>query len=163
MVCAQKKKHSNEHRFGGSRRRRSVHRCAEPRSRTRRVDWGVSALVVVTRTGHARPVYKRPSDADFVTVRAGVPLLRAGLERMVLRAGLGLVGSEADARVVVRTLDHSPSAALLDVCVADGSVTLTLHAAVDSALWDALPGLVGLLLDSAAESQLLAESADPTR
>jgi hypothetical protein len=88
-----------------------------------------------------------------VQIVASAPLLRAGLERAALAAGLQPTHSEAPAAVIgLHSSDTAPTHATVDLSVGANLVTITLTAAPRPETWSAVWGLLAELFDIAAES-----------
>jgi hypothetical protein len=95
------------------------------------------------------PVARQPVSVQVV---ASAPLLRAGLERAALAAGLQPTHSEAPAAIGLHSSDTAPTRATVDLSVGANLVTIALTAVPGRETWTAVWGLLAELLDSAAES-----------
>ncbi len=84
-------------------------------------------------------------------VAASAPLLRVGLERAVLAAGLQLTNQKAHAAIGLHTPDTPPTAASIDLSVDANRVTIALTAIPKRETWTAVWTLLAELLDAATE------------
>jgi hypothetical protein len=87
-----------------------------------------------------------------VVVVASAPLLRAGLERAVLAAGLQLTSDHAVAAIGLHPLDTSPTSTRLDLSVGANQVTIALSAIPQRELWSAVWTLLFELFDAVTET-----------
>jgi hypothetical protein len=86
-------------------------------------------------------------------VVASAPLLRVGLERAVLAAGLQLVTEQAAPAIGLHTPDTAPTDASMDLTVGSNHITIALTAIPEPATWTAVWALLAELLDAAAEEK----------
>lgn len=85
-----------------------------------------------------------------VRVVAAAPLLRAGLERAALAAGLRVADTAAAATIGLRSPNTGPTHAVVDVCADADHVTITLAAAPDPETWARILALLHELLDTSS-------------
>jgi hypothetical protein len=85
-------------------------------------------------------------------VVASAPLLRVGLERAVLAAGLRLTSDKAVAVIGLHTADTAPTDTGTDLSVGANQVTITLTAIPEPGTWSAVRALLAELLDSVSSS-----------
>jgi len=83
---------------------------------------------------------------------ASAPLLRAGLERAVLAAGLQPTRDTAVAAIGLHTADTAPTGTGMDLSVGDNQVTIVLTAIPKRETWTAAWMLLGELFDTATEA-----------
>ncbi len=91
---------------------------------------------------------REPVDVQVV---ASAPLLRAGLERATLAAGLQLTHSGAPAAIGLHSADTPPTCATVDLSVGANLVTIALTALPAQETWKAVWGLLSELFDAAAQ------------
>jgi hypothetical protein len=84
-----------------------------------------------------------------VQVVASAPLLRVGLERAALAAGLQLSNLQAPAAIGLHSADTPPTRATVDLSVGANLATITLTAVPDRETWTAVRELLGQLFDAA--------------
>ena len=94
---------------------------------------------------------RAPRAPIHVVVVASAPLLRAGLERAVLAAGLQLTSDRAAAAVGLHPPDTAPTGTHLDLSVDANQVTIALAAIPERELWSAVWTLLGELFDVVTE------------
>jgi hypothetical protein len=85
-------------------------------------------------------------------VVASAPLLRVGLERAVLAAGLELTGEKAAAAIGLHTVDTAPTETGMDLSVGANQVTIALTAIPEPDTWRAAWALLAELLDTVSPS-----------
>jgi hypothetical protein len=85
-------------------------------------------------------------------VVASAPLLRVGLERAVLAAGLELASEEAVAAIGLHTADTAPTGTGMDLSVGANQVTITLTAIPEPETWSAAWALLTELFDAVSPS-----------
>jgi hypothetical protein len=85
-------------------------------------------------------------------VVANAPLLRVGLERAALTAGLLLTSDQAAAAIGLHPADTAPTDASTDLSVGANQVTIALTAIPNRETWMAVWVLLGELFDVAAEA-----------
>jgi hypothetical protein len=85
-------------------------------------------------------------------VVANAPLLRVGLERAVLTAGLQLTSDQTAAAIGLHPADTAPTDASMDLSVDANQVAITLTVIPRRETWMAVWVLLGELLDVAAEA-----------
>jgi len=83
-----------------------------------------------------------------VQVVASAPLLRAGLERAVLAAGLQPTHSGVPAAIGLHSADTPPTRATVDLSVGANLVTIALMAPPERLVWTAVWELLGELFDT---------------
>jgi hypothetical protein len=83
---------------------------------------------------------------------ASAPLLRVGLERAVLSAGLQLTSDKAVAAIGLHTADTAPTDASMDLSVGANQVTIALTTIPKRETWTAAWVLLGELFDTATEA-----------
>lgn len=93
-----------------------------------------------------------PRAPILAVVVATAPLLRMGLERGVLTAGLQLTSEETAAAIGLHPVDTAPTDASMDLSVGDNQVTITLTAIPKRETWTAVWVLLRELFDVAAEA-----------
>jgi len=81
-------------------------------------------------------------------VVASAPLLRVGLERAVLAAGLQLTSEKAVAAIELHTPDTAPIGTGMDLSVGANQVTIALTAIPEPETWRAAWALLAELLDT---------------
>lgn len=91
-------------------------------------------------------VYQHDPHSPRVQIRAELPLLRAGLERIVSKAGLRVTDPDETGDVVIRTPAGPRSDVLVDVCADESSLTLTITGIVEPANRTHILHLVAVLL-----------------
>jgi hypothetical protein len=84
-------------------------------------------------------------------VVASAPLLRAGLERAALVAGLQLASEQAAGAIGLHTPDTAPTNASVDLTVGANHVTIAFTALPEPATWAAVWALLAELFDAVAE------------
>jgi hypothetical protein len=84
-------------------------------------------------------------------VVASAPLLRAGLERAVLAAGLQPTSDTAVAAIGLHTPDTAPTGIGMDLSVGANQVTIALTAIPEPEIWRAVWALLAELFDTVAE------------
>jgi len=82
------------------------------------------------------------SEAVSARVAARLPLLRAGLERIVRRANVDLRES-GDADFVLRTGEIAAAKSAIDVAISDGIFVITCRSLPDPAVWEAVRRVIG--------------------
>ncbi len=85
-----------------------------------------------------------------VHVVAAAPLLRAGLERAALAAGLRVADTAEAAAIGLRSPNTGPTHAVVDVCADADHVTITLAAVPDPETWARILALLYELLDTSS-------------
>jgi hypothetical protein len=85
-------------------------------------------------------------------VVASAPMLRVGLERAVLAAGLQLTSDKAVAVIGLYTADTAPTKTGMDLSVGANQVTIALTAIPEPGTWSAVRALLAELLDSVSSS-----------
>jgi hypothetical protein len=85
-------------------------------------------------------------------VVASAPLLRAGLERAVLTAGLQLTSDQAAAAIGLHPADTVRSDASVDLSVGANQVTIALSSVPTREIWMAVWVVLGELFDVAGET-----------
>jgi len=83
----------------------------------------------------------RMSVAPRVRIKAEVPLLRAGLERLAGDAALRVV-ADGNAEMTLRSADQAADDAPFDVTITEGGVVIVCRRAPDRETWEALRRLV---------------------
>jgi hypothetical protein len=81
-----------------------------------------------------------------VTIAAGLPLLRVGLERIAAAAGLPVAGPDTASALALRSQDHEPTSAPFEVAAEADRVVVTIRAAPDDVTWAAVTRLVNVLV-----------------
>jgi hypothetical protein len=81
-------------------------------------------------------------------VVASAPLLRVGLERAVLAAGLQLTSDKAVAAIGLHTADTVPTQTGMDLSVGANQVIIALTAIPEPQTWSAAWALLAELLDT---------------
>jgi hypothetical protein len=87
-----------------------------------------------------------------VLVVASAPLLRVGLERAVLAAGLQPTSDKTGAAIGLHTADTAPTQTGIDLSVGANQVTITLTAIPKPQTWSAAWALLPELFDAVAPS-----------
>jgi hypothetical protein len=95
---------------------------------------------------------RAPGAPIYALVVASAPLLRAGLERAVLTAGLQLSSDQAAAGIGLHPADTVPTDAGMDLSVGANHVTITLTAIPTRETWMAVWVLLGELFDVPGEA-----------
>ena len=95
---------------------------------------------------------RAPGAPIHALVVANAPLLRVGLERAVLTAGLQLTSDQTAAAIGLHPADTAPTDASMDLSVDANQVAITLTAIPRRETWMAVWVLLGELLDVAAEA-----------
>jgi hypothetical protein len=85
-------------------------------------------------------------------VVANVPLLRVGLERAVLTAGLQLTSDQTAAAIGLHPADTAPTDASMDLSVGANHVTITVTAIPRRETWMAVWVLLSELFDVPGEA-----------
>lgn len=98
----------------------------------------------------AQGVDQTASQPVRAQILASAPLLRAGLERAALAAGLQLT-EEAQPTIGLHSSDTGPTRATLDLSVGANLVTIVLTAVPDRQTWTAVWRLLAELVDTAAQ------------
>jgi hypothetical protein len=83
---------------------------------------------------------------------ASAPLLRAGLERAVLTAGLQPTSDTAVAAIGLHTADTAPTRTAMDLSVGANQVTIALTAIPEPEIWRAVGALLPELFDAVSEA-----------
>jgi hypothetical protein len=83
-------------------------------------------------------------------VVAAAPLLRAGLKRAALAAGLRVTDTAEAATIGLRSPNTGPTHLVVDVCVDADHVTITLAAVPDPEAWARTLALLRELLDTSS-------------
>jgi hypothetical protein len=83
-------------------------------------------------------------------VVAAAPLLRAGLERAALAAGLRVADTAEAATIGLRSPDTGPTHAMVDVCIDADHVTIALATVPDPETWARILALLNELLDTSS-------------
>jgi hypothetical protein len=91
---------------------------------------------------------RAPRAPIHVVVVASAPLLRAGLERAVLAAGLQLTSDHAVAAIGLHPPDTAPTDSRLDLSVGANQVTIALTAIPQRELWSEVWALLFELFDA---------------
>ena len=108
-------------------------------------------MVALPRTAHPLRMDLTAHEPIHVQVVASAPLLRAGLERAVLAAGLQPTHSGVPAAIGLHSADTPPTHATVDLSVGANMVMVVLAAVPDRRVWTAVGELLGELFDSVAE------------
>jgi hypothetical protein len=87
-----------------------------------------------------------------IQVVASAPMLRVGLERAALAAGLHLTNPEAPTAIGLHSADTPPTRAIVDLSVGANVVTIALRAVPDRDTWMAVWKVLGELFDEVAKS-----------
>jgi hypothetical protein len=85
-----------------------------------------------------------------VRVVAAAPLLRAGLERAALAAGLRVADTAEAVTIGLRSPNTGSIHAVVDVCADADHVTITLAAVPDPETWARILALLHELLDTSS-------------
>jgi hypothetical protein len=94
---------------------------------------------------------RAPETAIHAVVVASAPLLRAGLERAVLAAGLKLTSEQAVAAIGLHTPGTVPTGTGMDFSVGANQVTIALTRIPQPETWRSAWALLGELFDAAPE------------
>jgi hypothetical protein len=86
------------------------------------------------------------------SVVANAPLLRVGLERAALTAGLQLTSDQTAAAIGLHPADTAQTDASMDLSIGANQVTITLTAIPTRETWIAVWVLLGELFDVAVEA-----------
>jgi hypothetical protein len=95
---------------------------------------------------------RSPGGPIHALVVASVPLLRVGLERAVLAAGLQLTSEKAVAAIGLHSPDMAPTGIGMDLSVGANQVTIALTAIPEPETWSAVWALLPELFDAVAEA-----------
>jgi hypothetical protein len=109
-------------------------------------------LATIRMIAHPPAMDPTPGDPVHVQVVASAPMLRVGLERAALAAGLQLANPEAPTAIGLHSADTLPTRAAVDLSVGANLVTIALTAVPDRETWTAVWELLGELFDAAAKS-----------
>jgi hypothetical protein len=83
-----------------------------------------------------------------VRIVASRPLLRAGLERLAVGAGVAVAERSEPVDLVLRSADDPPDGSTVDVTIIDGAIVVTCFTMPDKAVWDALGRIVSYALSA---------------
>jgi hypothetical protein len=109
-------------------------------------------LATIRMIAHPPVMDPTPGEPVHVQVVASAPMLRVGLERATLAAGLQLANPEAPTAIGLHSADTLPTRATVDLSVGANVVTIALTAVPDRETWMAVWELLGELFDAAAKS-----------
>jgi hypothetical protein len=113
---------------------------------------GSSTLGHLVRRRQTQWMDRAPGAPIHASVVANAPLLRVGLERAALTAGLLLTSDQAAAAIGLHPADTAPTDASTDLSVGANQVTIALTAIPNRETWMAVWVLLGELFDVAAEA-----------
>jgi hypothetical protein len=108
-------------------------------------------LATIPRSRHPLWMDHTASEPVRVQVVATAPLLRAGLERAALAAGLRLTNSEASAAIGLHTPDTAPTDANINLSVGANQVTIALTAIPEREIWRVVWTLLAELFDAVGD------------
>jgi hypothetical protein len=97
-------------------------------------------------------MHPTPAAPIRALVVASAPLLRVGLERAVLAAGLQLTSEQAVAAIGLHTPDTTPTETGMDLSVGANQVTFALTTIPEPQTWSAAWVLLAELLDPISPS-----------
>ena len=110
-------------------------------------------MAAIPRPAHPLRMDPTAREPIHVQVVASAPLLRAGLERAVLAAGLQPTHSGAPAAIGLHSADSPPTHATVDLSVGANRVTIALRAPPERLVWTAVWELLAELFDTVAKLQ----------
>jgi hypothetical protein len=112
----------------------------------------VLPLVAIVGDIQTQLMDRAPGAPIHALVVASAPLLRVGLERAVLAAGLQLTSDKAVAVIGLHTADTASTETGMDLSVGANQVTIALTAIPAPGTWSAVRALLAELLDSVSSS-----------
>jgi hypothetical protein len=105
-------------------------------------------LAAPTRRRHTPWMHPMPGAPLRVLIVASAPLLRVGLERAILAAGLQPTSDKADAAIGLYSADTAPPGTSMDLCVGANHVAITLTSIPELQTWSAAWALLPELFDA---------------
>jgi hypothetical protein len=109
-------------------------------------------LVAIFSDVQTQLMDRAPGAPIHALIVASAPLLRVGLERAVLAAGLQLTSDKAVATIGLHTADTDPTETGMDLSVGANQVSIVVTAIPEPGTWSAVRALLAELLDSVSSS-----------